>query len=325
LGALAELSIALNARGMVATQCGDFEMATLLAAEKDVINEVTGIRLAATCDLVLAGYRGRHVEAMPLFSATTEDAIARGEGFAVQMVDWATAVLHNGLGSYPEAMPVAERAAPETYQPLGTQLALPELIEAAVRTGRVDLARESLERLSAMTTVEGSDWAKGLETRSRALLSDGQDAEHCYTQAVERLARTPLRPELARAHLLYGEWLSREGRRVDARHQLRAAYDLFDAMGAEAFTERARRELLTTGERVRKHEVETSTELTPQEEHIARLARDGHTNPEIATKLFLSARTVEWHLRKIFTKLGIASRRELEHALAGHGRRAALG
>ena len=135
-----------------------------------------------------------------------------------------------------------------------------------------------------MTTIEGSDWAKGLEARSRALLSEGQDAERCYAEAVERLGRTPLRPELARAHLLYGEWLNREGRRVDARHQLRAAYDLFAAMGAEAFTERARRELLATGEKVRRRKVDTRTELTPQEEHIARLARDGHTNPEIAAK-----------------------------------------
>ena len=151
---------------------------------------------------------------------------------------------------------MAERATEETYQPLSTQLALPELIEAAVRTGRAELAWESLERLSAMTTIEDSDWAKGLEARSRALLSEGHDAEHCYAEAVERLGRTPLRPELARAHLLYGEWLHREDRRVDARRQLRAAYDLFAAMGADAFTERARRELLTTGEKVRKREVE---------------------------------------------------------------------
>jgi hypothetical protein len=161
-GALAPLSIALNGRGMVATQCGDFAMATSVAAEKDVINEVTGIRLAATCDLLLAGYRGRYVEAMALFSATVEDATARGEGFAVHMVDWATAVLYNGLGRYPEALRTAERATHETYQPLGRQLALPELIEAAVRCGRVDIAWESLERLSAMTTIEDSDWAKGL-------------------------------------------------------------------------------------------------------------------------------------------------------------------
>ena len=176
-GALGPLSIALNGRGQVATQCGDFETATSLAAEKDVVNEVTGIRLASTCDLLLAGYRGRPAEAMPLFSATIEDSIARGEGFAVQLASWATAVLHNGLGRYAEALAAAEPATEEAYLPLSTQLVLPELIEAAVRTGRAEVAREALERLSAMTAIEGSDWAKGLEARSRALLSEGQDAE----------------------------------------------------------------------------------------------------------------------------------------------------
>jgi DNA-binding CsgD family transcriptional regulator/tetratricopeptide (TPR) repeat protein len=314
-GALAPLSIALNGRGQVATHCGDFETATSLAAEKDVVNEVTGIRLAATCDLLLAGYRGRPSEAIPLFSATTEDSIARGEGFAVQMANWATAVLHNGLARYAEALAAAEPATEEAYSPLSTQLVLPELIEAAVRTGQVELAREALQRLSAMTAIEGSDWAKGLETRSRALVSEGQEAEQSYAEAVERFGRTPLRPELARAHLLYGEWLRREHRRLDARRQLRAAYHLFAVIGADAFAERTRRELLATGEKVRKREVDTDNQLTPQEEHIVRLARGGRTNPEIGAELFISARTVEWHLRKVFTKLGITSRRDLYDAL----------
>ena len=321
-GALAPLSIALNGRGSVATHCGDFETATSLAAEKDVLNEVTGIRLASTCDLLIAGYRGRPAEAAPLFSATTEDSIARGEGLAVQLASWAEAVLHNGLGHYAEALAVAEPATGETYPPLSTQLVLPELIEAAVRTGRTEMAREALDRLSAMTAIEGSDWAKGLEARSRALVSEGQDAEHRYAEAVKRLGRTKLRPELARAHLLYGEWLRRELRRSEARRQLRAAYDLFAAMGAEAFAERARRELLATGETVRKREVHTHTELTSQEEHIARLARDGRTNPEIAAELFISARTVEWHLRKVFAKLGITSRMGLHDALRTRGKNA---
>jgi DNA-binding CsgD family transcriptional regulator len=176
-----------------------------------------------------------------------------------------------------------------------------------------------------MTTVAGSDWAAGLIARSRALLSDGPDAEQCYTEAVQRFLRTPLRPELARTHLLYGEWCNAEGRKADARRQLRAAHDLFAAMGAEAFAERARHELATTGDRVRRREVDGPTELTTQEEHIARLARDGHTNPEIAATLFLSTRTIEWHLRKIFGKLGISSRKELDHALSSSGRRAAAG
>ena len=311
LGALAPLSIALNGRGQVATHCGDFETATSLAAEKDVVNEVTGIRQATTCDLLLAGYRGRAAEAVPLFTATTEDSAARGEGFAVQMANWSEAVLHNGLGRYAEALAVAEPATEKTYSPLSTQLVLPELIEAAVRTGRADLATEALARLSAMTTMEGSDWAKGLEARSRALVSEGQEAEQYYAAAVERLGRTQLRPDLARAHLLYGEWLRRENRRLDARHQLHAAYHLFTAIGADAFAERARSELLATGEKVRKREVGTSSQLTPQEEHIVRLARDGRTNPEISAELFISTRTVEWHLRKVFAKLGITSRRDL--------------
>jgi DNA-binding CsgD family transcriptional regulator len=320
-GALAPLSVALNGRGTVATLCGDFEAATSLAAEKDVVNEVTGIRLATTCDLLLAGYRGRPAEAEPLFAATTEDARARGEGLAVQMANWSEAVLRNGLGRYAEALAVAEPATEETYSPLGTQWVLPELIEAAVRTGRADLARQALDRLSAMTTVEGSDWAKGLAARSRALVSGGQEAEQCYVEAVERLGSTPLRPELARAHLLYGEWLRREKRRLDARHQLHDAYHLFTAIGADAFAERARRELLATGEKVRRREVDTYNQLTPQEEHIVRLARDGRTNPEIGAELFISTRTVEWHLRKVFAKLGITSRRELRGAVPAGGQR----
>ena len=321
-GALAPLSIALNGRGQVATHCGDFETATSLAAEKDVVNEVTGIRLASTCDLLLAGYRGQPAEAAPLFSATIEESIARGEGSAVQLASWAAAVLHNGLGHYAEAFVAAEPATEATYQPLGTQLVLPELIEAAVRTGRTEIAQEALERLAAMTAIEGSDWAKGLEARSRALLSEGQNAERCYAEAVERLSRTQLRPELARAHLLYGEWLRRELRRGDARRQLRTAHDLFAVIGAGAFAERARRELLAAGETVRKRRVDACTELTPQEEHIARLARDGRTNPEIAGELFISARTVEWHLRKVFTKLGITSRMGLHDALPPRGQHA---
>ena len=170
-----------------------------------------------------------------------------------------------------------------------------------------------------MTTIEGSDWAKGLEARSRALVSEGQEAQQYYAEAVERLSRTRLRSERARAHLLYGEWLRRENRRLDARHQLHAAYHLFTVIGADAFAERACSELLATGEKVRKREVGTSSQLTPQEEHIVRLARDGRTNPEIAAELFISTRTVEWHLRKVFAKLGITSRRDLHNASPPRG------
>ena len=198
--------------------------------------------------------------------------------------------------------------------------ALPELIEAAVRTGSTHAAPAALERLAETTQAGGTDFGLGLEARSRALLSRGDAAEGWYREAIDRLGRTRLRPDLARAHLLYGEWLRREGRRADAREQLRTAHDMFAAMGMEAFAERARRELIATGEKVPKRSAETRDRLTPQEEQIARLARDGRTSPEIGAELFLSARTVEWHLGKVFTKLGIGSRRELHAALASQGK-----
>ena len=254
--------------------CGDFGTAASLVAERAVVNEVTGIQQSATCDLRLAAYRGRSAEAEPLYAAIVEDAEARGEGLAVHLANWAAAVLRNSQGRYAEALAAAESATGEACRSISTQLVLPELIEAAMRTGRADLASDALDRLSA-TALEGSDWAKGLEARSRALVSEGPDAERCYAGAIQRLGRTPLRPELARAHLLYGEWLRRENRRLDARHQLSNAYSLFTDIGAEAFAERARRELLTTGEKARKREVDTQSQLTPQEKHIIRLARDG--------------------------------------------------
>jgi len=193
--------------------------------------------------------------------------------------------------------------------------ALPELIEAAARIGDTGIAGDALTRLAQFTQAGGTDFGLGVEARCRALLSNGEAAESLYREATDRLGRTRLRPELARAHLLYGEWLRRENRRADAREQLRTAHDMLAAMGAEAFAERARHELLATGETVRQPTAEPASMLTAQEAHIARLAADGHTNPEIAAQLFLSARTVEWHLRKIFTKLGIASRHELREAL----------
>jgi ATP/maltotriose-dependent transcriptional regulator MalT len=238
----------------------------------------------------------------------------------VQVTNWSTAVLHNGLGRYAEAVAAAEQADDESHGQVITAWVLPELIEAAVRSGDAEVAGKALPRLSAIASAGGTDWATGVEARARALLSDGADAERCFADAVERLGRSQARPDLARAHLLYGEWLRRTGRRLDAREQLRAAHDMFAAMGAEAFAERSRRELLATGEKVRKRTVDTQHELTPQEEHIARLARDGRTNPEIGAALFISARTVEWHLRKVFTKLGVTSRKDLPDALPIRGR-----
>lgn len=317
--ALVPLAAALNSHRVLAVFCGDFEAAEALGVEELAVKEVTGVRKGSYGTLLLAAYHGNPVEASRLIAAAAEDATTRGEGLGLQNADWATAVLCNGLSRYATALPAAAKAAEEQHGPFVSAWALPELIEAAARSGQKGLANDALRRLSAATTGH-SDWASGIEARSKALISERRDAEHCYTEAIERLERTPLRPDLARAHLLYGEWLRREHRRLDARHQLRTAYESFASIGADAFAERARRELLATGEKVRKREAGPHTELTPQEEHIARLARDGRTNPEIGAELFISARTVEWHLRKVFTKLGIASRKGLHDALPPRSR-----
>jgi DNA-binding CsgD family transcriptional regulator len=312
-GALAPLSIALNGRGVFAAWCGDFEAATALVAEYNAVNEATGIGWYSAGGLLQLAYAGRP-EALDLMAASAADSAERGVGQGAQYATWTRAILCNGLGRYADALAAAELAAYEMEIPNGTGWALPEVIEAAVRSRQPDVAREAMRQLPKHA-LDGSDWAMGIEARCRALLAGDEAAERWYAEAVERLARTPFRTELGRAHLLYGEWLRREGRRVDARRQLASAYDMFSTMGGEAFAERARRELLATGEKVRKRDVATQNELTPQEEHIARLARDGRSNAEIGAELFLSVRTVEWHLRKVFQKLGVSSRRNLRDAL----------
>jgi ATP/maltotriose-dependent transcriptional regulator MalT len=244
-----------------------------------------------------------------------EKAGARGQGLAVRVAQWAAAVLYNGLGRYEEAASAAREVTAEDIDPYPQMWVLPELVEAAARVGEIELARKAFDRLVEMTQPAGTDWALGTQARSQALLSDGENADHLYQEAVERFGRTSLRPELARAHLLYGEWLRREGQRVNAREQLRTAHEMLEAIGMEAFAERARRELLATGEKARKRRPDTRGDLTPQEAQIAQLAREGYSNPEIGTKLFLSPRTIEWHLRKVFTKLDISSRKELDAAL----------
>jgi DNA-binding CsgD family transcriptional regulator len=271
--------------------------------------------LARYAAVALAGLRGAEAEAWPLIEAVITDSRTTGQGMGVQYSQWVSAILYNSLGRYEEALAEAQQAAeqaPELYIALW---ALAELIEAASRTGQTELAADALGRLAEATGTGQTDWGQGIYARCRALLSDGADAEGWYREAVGRLSRTRVRLELARAHLLYGEWLRREGRRADARAQLRTAHEMFDAIGMQAFAERARRELAATGETVRKRTVGRHDQLTPQEAQIARLARAGLSNQEIGAQLFLSARTVEWHLAKVFTKLEISSRRQLQQAL----------
>jgi DNA-binding CsgD family transcriptional regulator len=236
------------------------------------------------------------------------------------VIEWARAVLLNGVGRYDEATTVARDAGGHPNDLSASSWALSELAEAATRSGQTELAVEAVERLSGMTRASGTDWALGIEARSRALVSDGDVADGLYREAIDRLERTRVVVELARACLLYGEWLRRERRRLDARLQLRQAHELFSAVGAEAFGERAARELLATGERVRKRTSEMRGQLTAQEAQVARLARDGLSNQVIAAQLFISPRTVEYHLHKVFTKLAISSRAQLKDALGSEAR-----
>jgi DNA-binding CsgD family transcriptional regulator len=314
-GALAQLATALQGKGIAVTWSGDFRGAASVIAEADAVTGATGIRIASYGGVLLAAYQGREAEASALLKTTIENAGASGEGLGVQFAHWATAVLFNGLGRYGEALVAARQASDAARELFISHWALAELVEACVRSGNSDLAAEALERLVDAPSASGTDWGLGIVARSRALVSEDGAAEALYLEAITRLGRTPLRPELARAHLVYGEWLRRENRRIDARAQLRTAYELFIGFGADAFAERARRELVATGEKVRKRSDETRGQLTAQEEQIARLATDGHTNQEIGAQLFLSPRTVEWHLHKVFTKLGVASRMQLRDKL----------
>jgi len=318
-GALDQLPVDLGALGTNAAWSGDFTAAAALIAEADAVCEATGSRAAPYAAMMLASLRGDEAEAAALIEATIAEATAEGQGIAVTYAHWVTGILYNGLGRYEEALAAAKQASEDTPGLYVSMWALPELIEAAARTGSTHIAGDALARLADITRAGGTDFGLGIEARCRALLSERKIAEGCYREGIDRLGRTQLRPELARAHLLYGEWLRRENRRVDARVQLRAAHEMLGSIGMEAFAERARRELLATGETVRKRTVETPGALTAQEISIVRLAIDGQTNAEIGSQLFLSARTVEWHLRKVFTKLGISSRRELRRALVALG------
>jgi DNA-binding CsgD family transcriptional regulator len=268
--------------------------------------------------MMLAVVRGREPQAQALIDAVRNEASALGQGSSIHLISWMSGLLCNGLGRFEEALGATQEPDddhPDELPHVSAAFAAVESVEAAVRSHAPARARNALARVEAATACARTDSALGILARSRALVAEGAAAERLYQEAIDRLGRSRLRPDLARAHLLYGEWLRQEGRRADARLQLRAAHEQFSAIGMEAFTARAARELLLVGEDARKVSEETRPELTSQEMQIARLARDGLSNPEIGAQLFLSPRTVEWHLRKVFTKLGITSRRELRAAL----------
>jgi DNA-binding CsgD family transcriptional regulator/tetratricopeptide (TPR) repeat protein len=314
-GALAVLAVGVNVLGQAVALAGEFGEAASLMAEANAVKEATGTHIAPYGALVLAALRGREAEAFPLIDATIRGASAEGQGTAVQYARWARSVVLNALGQYDEALVAAVEASDDTPELFVSAWALVERVEAAARSGDTKQAAAALERLVERADGTDAGWARGLAARSRALLSDGKAAERGYREAIERLGDTRLRPDLARAHLLFGEWLRRENRRIDARAQLRTAHELLTTIGMDAFADRARRELAATGETVRKRHFVTPHELTPQERQIALLARDGLSNPEVGARLFISPRTVEWHLRKVFAKLAISSRKELRGAL----------
>jgi DNA-binding CsgD family transcriptional regulator len=316
-GALSELPLAIRSRILLHAHAGELAEGAALIVEAQAVADATGSQLGPYGALGIAAFRGREAEATELIQATMDGVTSRGEGRGVTS-QYAAALLYNGLGHYDKALAAAELVC--QYDDIGVLgWSLTELIEAAVRSSQPARASDALQRLSETTRASGTDWAAGTEARSRALLSEGETAETCYREAIERLGQTRMRPAVARAHLLYGEWLRRQNRRREARAELRTAHGLFTTMGIEAFAERARRELLATGDTVRKRTAETASELTAQEAHIARLATGGRTNAEIGAQLFLSTRTVEWHLGKVYTKLGVGSRRELRRALASPG------
>jgi DNA-binding CsgD family transcriptional regulator len=313
-GALITLPIAFNMRAGAHVFAGEFTEGAAMVAQAESVTEATGSSVPAYGALALAAFQGREAQAARLIQAGVGDAGHRGEGAALNFAHWADAVLCNSLGRYEEALAAAQRASEDSPVVWFADWALVELIEASVRSAAPERAAGALRRLSGIARACDTDWALGAEARSRALASDGEDAERLYREAVDRLGRTRLRVELGRAHLVYGEWLRRQRRRRDARDQLGRAYEIFDSIGAAAFAERARVELRASGGHVRQHAVETPDTLTAQEALIARLAGEGASNPEIAAQLFISPATVAYHLRKVFTKLGVSSRSQLAPA-----------
>jgi DNA-binding CsgD family transcriptional regulator len=313
-GALSALPIAATYRAALHIHAGEFGAASSLIEEADAITSATDMAPLKYASVMLAAWRGNEADGIELFEASRIEATARGEGRGLGIMEGAKALLYNGRGRYVDALAAAQRGC--EHDDVGCERALVELIEAGVRSGATEAACAALARLSEHTQASGTEWALGIEAGSRALLSDGQDAEPLYGEAVERLERTRGVVHLARARLQYGEWLRRENRRVDAREQLRIAHEVLSDIGAEGFAERARHELAATGETARKRTEEARGLLTPQEAHIARLAKDGLSNPEIGAQLFISPRTVQYHLRKVFLKLDITSRNQLSRVPA---------
>jgi DNA-binding CsgD family transcriptional regulator len=313
-GALSELPLALGSHTPMLVFCGELAAAASLAGEARSVMEAARVAEAPYGALILAAWQGQAHQARELIDVTLGEAAARGEGVGVAICHYSHAVLCNGLGEYEEALTAARGACLDPAEMVAHNWGLAELIESAARTGAPELAAAALDRLARKAQACRTDWALGVEARSRALLSE-DDAEPRFRDAISHLGRARVRAELARAHLLYGEWLRRANRRLDARHELTTAHEMFTAMKMEGFAERTRRELLATGATVRKRTVESPDHLTAQESLIARLARDGLSNPEIGAQLFISTRTVEWHLRKVFAKLGVSSRGQLRRVL----------
>lgn len=315
-GALSDVPLALSARAIALVFFGDLEGAASVVDELQAAMDATGSHLAPYAELGVAAMRGHRDRATALIESTVAEVTARGEGNGLTVARWAEAVLHNGRGDYRSALRAAQQAADFPPELGASNWSLPELIEAAARTAAVDLAEDALTRLDQMAAASATPWALGLAARSRALISDGDAAEQCYREAIDQMSRTRVRAELARTHLVYGEWLRRERRRSEARRQLRTAHTMFIEMGMEAFADRARRELNAVGDTP--HEVHSDVnrqQLTAQEAQVARMARDGLSNSEIGARLFISARTVQYHLSKVFTKLEITSRAHLDRVL----------
>ena len=315
-GALGDLPLALTQRIYLHLLTGELMAAASLVEEIQQATDTTGSDLAPYGAVGLAALRGREAEAAYLIERTRTEVAGRGEGIGLSVLDWAAAVLYNGLGRYQEACSAALRVAARPHDLNPSMWVMAEVIEAAVRAGTPEVGADTHRRLVAVTRASGTDWALGVSSRSAALMAEGPRAEDLYVEAIDRLGRTRIAVDLARAHLLYGEWLRRQRRRLDARKELRVAHERFSDFGMEAFAERARVELQATGEHARKRAVDTLDQLTPQEAQVARLVTQGHTNRDIAAQLFISPSTVEYHLRKAFRKLNVKTRTQLAHRMS---------